>query len=427
MNLPYVSTRKQAPAVSFFDAVLRGLAPDGGLYVPEYFPQLPANWHENATYTDLAVQFIAPYTGLSAAELRDVIGDAFHVPLPIVQLAEQRYVLELFHGPTLAFKDFGARFLARVLDHVLRERDEHALIIVATSGDTGSAVADAFAGAERIRVALVYPDGMVSDVQEQQLTTPRAGVLPLKVNGTFDDCQRLVKTMLAHDRFDGRALSGANSINIARLLPQATYYLYAAQQLLHAGLHPREVTFVVPSGNLGNVTGGILAAQSGMPTAGFVAAHNANRYFPDVLAGKLPATETLATIPTISNAMDVGVPSNYERLRSWFTTHRVPEPTAVSISEAETLHALRREYERSEYVACPHTAVGFAAADQLALEGPHIVLATAHPAKFPAPVTEALGSAPQVPTALANIPMPASVGTIDPNDAAFAAALRNWL
>lgn len=427
MSIKYVSTRTNAPAVSFFDAVLRGLAPDGGLYVPERFPSLPDNWYEAETYTDLALQLIAPYTGLTQDELRDVVGDAFHIPLPLVQLSEHRYVLELFHGPTLAFKDFGARFLARTLDHILRDRDEHALIVVATSGDTGSAVADAFAGAQRIRVALVYPGGMVSDVQEQQLITPRPGVLPIKVNGTFDDCQRLVKKMLTHDRFDDRALSGANSINIARLLPQATYYLYAAQQLLLAERNPSETMFVVPSGNLGNLTGGMLAQQSGMPTAGFVAAHNANRYFPDVLAGVLNPDATPATIPTISNAMDVGVPSNYERLRTWFAQQAMTPPQALSIDEAATLVALKNEYARSEYIACPHTAVGFAAADQRLPEAPHIVLATAHPAKFPGPVTDALGIRPPVPEALVDIPKPDAVATIEPHIDAFQWAVRNWL
>lgn len=421
--ITYQSTRG-GPAVSFAEAVVRGLAPDGGLYVPTRVA--PFSLATNEPYADLAVRWLAPYTNFTEPELAAIVGDAFDIPIPLVHVADSRYVLELFHGPTLAFKDFAARFLAKVLHHILQEQNERAVIVVATSGDTGSAVADAFAGLERVRIVLAYPRGMVSSVQEQQIITPREGVLPLAVEGTFDDCQRLVKSMLEQPTFGSWRTSAANSINVARLLPQATYYAYAAQQLAQLGLDPATVHVVVPSGNLGNIAGGLLAKQAGVPLGNFIAAHNANRFFPDVLAGTLPDDTVLATIPTVSNAMDVGVPSNYERLREWFG-NGVPAPRAISISEADTFAAMQRAHAAG-YVACPHTAVGFAAADHLLTSGePHLVLATAHPAKFPEAVTAGTGEAPAVPPALANIEAPTHVARIAPDFAVLQQVIADWL
>lgn len=424
-DIAYASTRG-APAVSFAEAVLRGLAPDGGLYLPTRIAPFTMP-KQPLSFAELALKFLAPYTNCSEQELAHIVGNAFAIPVPLVQVSTHRYVLELFHGPTFAFKDFAARFLAAMLDHVLTEQNERAVIVVATSGDTGSAVADAFAGRERIRIVLTYPAGMVSSVQEQQIVTPRTGVLPLAVRGTFDDCQRLVKTVLEQPTFGSWRTSAANSINIARLLPQATYYAYLAQQLAAAGLNPSTVPVVVPSGNLGNLAGGLLAKQAGVPLGNMIAAHNANRFFPDVLAGTLPDTAKPATIPTVSNAMDVGMPSNYERLREWFGAG-VPPPTGISISEADTLAAMHQALHTHGYLACPHTAVGFAAADALVPAGqPHVVLSTAHPAKFPEAVMAGTGTTPSVPEGLENIPAPATVAQIDPNFDALSEVLSSWL
>ncbi|RIH88832.1 threonine synthase [Calidithermus roseus] len=398
----YYSTRDpHKTPVRFEDALLKGLAPDGGLYVPDTVPTVdPANWLNARSLPELAAgvlrRWLEPEIPLSTLEA--ILHDALDFPCPLVRLSDDLFVLELFHGPTLSFKDFAARTMARLMQHFLRERGERRIILVATSGDTGSAVADGFAGQDNIEVVLLYPLGKVSDVQERQLIVRRPGVRALAVKGSFDDCQRMVKEAFVDGELAHLPLSSANSINIGRLLPQALYYLWAVRQLAQHGLEPKRVNFCVPSGNLGNLTGGVLAALMGQPVHRFLAAHNANHFFPDFLAGKVEAYEFHPTIATVSNAMDVGSPSNFERLlhllgpermRAWFW--------GTTVSDEATLERMRQTHQAYGYLACPHTSVGLEAQARYRAETgdrtPLITLACAHPAKFPEAVSSALGIA----------------------------------
>ena len=326
--------------------------------------------------------------------LESIVRDALNFPVPLVQLEEELWVLELFHGPTLSFKDFGARTMARLMQHFLDRRGETRTILVATSGDTGSAVADGFAGMDNIEVVLLYPAGKVSEVQERQLVVKRGGVRSFKVEGDFDACQRLVKQAFVDPALAHLPLSSANSINIGRLLPQSLYYLWAAKE---TGLETPN--FCVPSGNLGNLTGGVFASLMGQPVHRFVAAHNANRYFPDFLSSTAEAFGFPSTVPTLSNAMDVGSPSNFERLYHLLPLERLREWLwATSVSDEVTLARMKTVYESYGYVACPHTAVGLEGVARYRAEtgdlSPTIALATAHPAKFPEAVRQALGVEP---------------------------------
>jgi len=441
----YVSTRNPGGAsVSFREALVAGLAPDGGLYVPTHVPPLPDAWRDAPSLPALATAILTPWLEETSGEqgagsgdtpplaagcspLADLLADALDVPVPLVPLAgdgwDDVHVLELFHGPTLSFKDVGARTMARLM---APPPGETLTILAATSGDTGSAVADGFAGRPGVRVVLLYPKGGVSDVQEAQLVAARDGVTALAVEGTFDDCQRMVKAAFSRPPRAGHRLSSANSINVGRLLPQMTYHAWAIAQLGDDG-----AVVVVPSGNLGNLTAGLLAAEAGLPVARFVAAHNANRGFADHLAGGPPPAAP--TVPTLSNAMDVGRPSNFERLAHLFPGRALPaRVTGQAVSDDETLATMRDVYRATGYVACPHTAVGLAAArrdresagDEGGDNAPRIVLATAHPAKFPEAVERATGRAPDVPPRLAALVGGARrVTTIPATDDALAA----WL
>lgn len=404
-GLSYASTRGEGDPVPFQEALLAGLAPDGGLYVPTVIPELDAStWREAATFPELGRHVLRTWLGdeIAREDLRAIVEDALSFPVPVVPLDgggwDGTAVLELFHGPTLSFKDFGARTMARWMDYFLRERDASLTILVATSGDTGSAVADGFAGQDRIRVVLLYPKGKVSPVQERQLIVQRPGVRALAVQGTFDDCQRMVKAAFVDDELSG--LSSANSINIGRLLPQMLYYLWAAKTV------DDDVTFCVPSGNLGNLTGGILAALSGLSVRRFVAAHNVNDFFPQFLLGE--GADFRPSIPTLSNAMDVGAPSNFERLEALLSRERMKEWIwGTSVTDEETLASMRSVYDTTGYVADPHTAVGLEAVrrfrEATGDDGPAVVLSTAHPAKFPETVGEALGFEPETPERLARL------------------------
>ncbi len=399
----FISTRGQAPAVRFDEALLQGLAPDGGLYVPERIPRLPATvWQQAASFSDMAADVLARWLqGVFSEEtVARVTTEALSFPVPLVSLGEDLYILELFHGPTLSFKDFGARTMARFAREVLRRLDERLLVLVATSGDTGSAVADGFAGLERVQVGLLYPYGQVSPVQERQLIVQRPGVHAFAVHGTFDDCQRLVKAAFADPDFARVRLSSANSINVGRLLPQMLYYIWAVA----VGAFD-EVVFCVPSGNLGNLTGGVLAALSGLPVRRFIAAHNANDFFPRFLAGEGPAFGPSRR--TLSNAMDVGAPSNFERLQALLGDAMPARIWGTSISDETTLATIRHVYETTGYLPDPHTAVGLAAArcyrEATGDRTPLVVLATAHPAKFPEVIRQALEFEPEAPEALARL------------------------
>ena len=402
----YVSTRGGGDAVPFREALLDGLAPDGGLYVPTEIPALPDDWATASDRADLGARVLAAWLP-EMANLGALVEDALSFPIPLVSLGDGVHVLELFHGPTLSFKDVGARAMARLMADALQ--GEEVTILAATSGDTGSAVADGFAGVPGVRVVLLYPKGGVSDVQEQQLIVARDGVQALAVEGTFDDCQRLVKAAFAERAPGDRRLSSANSINIGRLLPQMLYTTWALRQL------GEPATVVVPSGNLGNLTAATMAMRAGLPVTGFVAAHNANDGFVRFLDGAdAPAT---ASVPTLSNAMDVGVPSNLERLRSLFSDADLRALVhGETVTDDETLAAMRRVHDETGYVADPHTAVGLEAVRRRRADGetgPMIVLSTAHPAKFPEAVAEATGVTPSAPPRLARLwEAPTAVDTI---------------
>jgi threonine synthase len=405
-KLSFESTRGSTPRVSAAEALLRGLAPDGGLYVPAYVPPLPDHLLRGAdSIAEVGARVLPGWLAgdLSESELSQVSHDALNFPVPLVPLSGEWdgvHVLELFHGPTLSFKDFGARTMARLISRILPD-DERVTILVATSGDTGSAVADGFSGHPNIDVILLYPQGQVSEVQERQLIVRRPGVQAYAVEGTFDDCQRMVKDAFASDLFEGRRLSSANSINIGRLIPQILYYLEASR----IGNFTEAPTICVPSGNLGNLSAGVLAHLAGMPVKRFIAAHNANDFFPRFLSeGNDNYRES---IRTTSNAMDVGVPSNFERLRHLLGQEDLRSLIhGDSVSDDGTLESMRRVYEEAGYVADPHTAVGLEAVRRKIRSGdsgPFVVMSTAHPAKFPDIVEQAIDFAPETPEALASL------------------------
>mgnify|MGYP000738573813 CR=1 FL=1 len=405
--MPFVSTRATGgPVVSFEKALLDGLAPDGGLYVPTRIPAIePALWRGAGSMGDLASVVLERWVGdeFELGTLDALVRDALHFPIPLVPVAggdygEETFVLELFHGPTFSFKDFGARTMARAMAYFLRRRGRRLRILVATSGDTGSAVADGFAGLDTIDVVILYPKGKVSPIQERQLILKRPGVRALAIDGVFDDCQRLVKQAFLDPDLAAIPLSSANSINIGRLLPQMLYYLMAGAQ---GGLVAP--TFCVPSGNLGNLTAGLLAYRSGMPTRGFIAAHNENDFFPRRLAGEEAAFGP--SVATPSSAMDVGAPSNFERVQ-WLLDPAEQRRLirGERVDNAATFASMQAVYRETRYLADPHTAVGFEAVRRWRAaggEGPAIVLATAHPAKFVEIVEEALDITPAMPAGLA--------------------------
>lgn len=400
----YASTRDPQRTLVDFDTALRvGLAPDGGLYVPERIPALPPDWHHAPDLPALLDAVLRPWFGGDEAdELVAAAVDALDFALPVHPLGEDRALLELHHGPTLAFKDVAARTMARWLARSLRRRGERATVVVATSGDTGGAVADGFAGSDALSVVVLYPAGRVSPLQERQLTQPRPGVWSLAIEGDFDACQRLVKAALVDPALRPLRLSSANSINLGRLLPQASYHLWGALQLARErDVALDAVVNVVPSGNLGNLVAGLLAAAMGAPLAGFVAAHNANDMVPRLLRGEADPSDRPATVTTLSNAMDVGVPSNLERLLALFPAARTPRPlVAVAIDDDATLRRMRWAWTEHGALVCPHTAVGLEAWERVrrtrsAWDGAQgLVFATAHAAKFPEVVARALPGVP---------------------------------
>ncbi len=399
------STAHASPDVTFADALLRGLAPDGGLYLPVALPTLPpgapASW-QGLPVADIASRVLGHLVGdeLHRDAFDALVRDAFDFPSPTVPLGDGLAVLELFHGPTLAFKDFGARFLARAFGHVLAARGERATILVATSGDTGSAVALGFHGVPRVRVVVLYPAGKVSRFQEAQMATLGGNVTAVRVPGAFDDCQRLVKRAFLDPSLADLKLSSANSINIGRLLPQAVYYF--AGWLAAGGPEAGEVVFSVPSGNLGNLTAGVIAQRIGLPVGRFVTACNVNDVLPEYL--RTGAYRARPARPTLSNAMDVGDPSNFARLAALHggTLDAMRANLwGVSVGEEETRQAIRKTYEAGGYVIDPHGAVALAGAQRFRRETGErrtiVALATAHPAKFGDVIREELGFVPDLP------------------------------
>jgi threonine synthase len=407
--MPFISTRSAGAApVTLAEAVRRGLAPDGGLYVPTAISAMtPAEFEalRGRSLGEVATALIAPLVeeSFDRATLDRLMGEALDFPVPLVPLGAGRYVLELFHGPTLAFKDVGARTMARWMAAVAAGGDARPLtVLVATSGDTGGAVAQAFHRVPGTRVVVLYPHGRVSRVQEVQFTTLGDNVSAVAVEGTFDDCQRLVKAAFADTTLgETYRLTSANSINIGRLLPQMAYYAWAALQL-PAGTPPP--TMVVPSGNLGNLTAGVMAARRGVPVGHFVSATTINDPFPRYLTSGTFTPQD--AVPTLASAMDVGHPSNLERL-TWLydgDVARMREAvTGVVVTDDEVQATIRALQAEHGYIADPHTAVGWLGARKAGRhgDGPVVVLATAHPAKFPEVVEPTLGAAVALPPALA--------------------------
>lgn len=389
--MKFHSTKKKSKKFTSAEVLRKGLAPDGGLFMPDKFFRLPKEFFKSitkASFNEIAQVISKKFIKeIPERELKKIIESAFNFPVTLKQIDENLYVLELFHGPTMAFKDFGARFLARSLGYFLRGEKAVLNIIVATSGDTGSAVASGFFKVPNIRVFILYPSGKVSPLQEKQLTTYGHNITALEIKGNFDDCQRLAKQGLADTELNRQMqLSSANSINFGRLLPQAFYYFwgYARLNKLNKGQHP---IFVVPSGNFGNLTSGLFAKKMGLPIHKFIAATNSNDIVPKYLAtGKFIPQKSKQTI---SNAMDVGNPSNFARMLELYNNDYRKmgrDIIGMSITDADTRRTIQKVYEQTGYICDPHTAVGITAALRYKKTSrdkhPLIVLSTAHPAKF---------------------------------------------
>ncbi len=400
----YYSTSKQSPTVNFRDATIAGLAPDKGLYFPSEVPKYEPAFIKNIrkySNEEIAFTVIRPFVGdcIPGNLLRDIVSETVNFPFPLHTIKENIYSLELFHGPTLAFKDVGARFMSRCLSFFNREKKEKVLVLVATSGDTGGAVANGFFNVPGIDVVILYPSGKVSDFQEMQLTTLGGNVTACKVDGTFDDCQALVKQAFADDGLKSHvSLSSANSINVARWLPQQFYYLFAYQQWQHEDVPP---VFSVPSGNFGNLCAGLLAYACGLPVDHFIAACNANDAVYDYIQSGIFGAKP--TIATISNAMDVGNPSNFARLLALFNEDHVSVRkvlSAYSISDEETKATLLRVFRDRNYLLDPHGAVAFRSLELFLEEHPAkkgILLETAHPVKFQNVVQPLINEAVEIP------------------------------
>jgi threonine synthase len=400
----FTSTRGGA-SVSFTEALFRGLASDGGLYLPRGMERLDAAPSPADGSFARAALWAATRLLRGAVEggaLERIVTRALDFPVPLVPIEEGVYVLELFHGPSLAFKDVGARFMAQAMSELGDPGERPHTVLVATSGDTGSAVARAFHGLEGYRVVVLFPEAGISARQRRQMTTLGGNVMAVAVQGSFDDCQRLVKAAFADAELRRRhGLTSANSINVGRLLPQSFYYVHAAARLGWDGAPP---TFVVPSGNLGNLTAGLLGHRLGMPAERFLAASNANRTFPDYLSSG--TFRPRPSVPTVSNAMDVGDPSNFERIRVLYGDDlgRLADDVAGAwCSDDETRACIADVHARTGYVLDPHTAVAYRALQKWdgPRSGPAVVLATAHPAKFPEVVEAAIGRPLDVPEPLA--------------------------
>ncbi|MBA5778391.1 threonine synthase [Stappia sp. F7233] len=465
--MKYVSTRGEAPVLDFAEVLLTGLARDGGLYVPETWPRLDETTiagFAGKSYSDVALAVIEPFVGSAIAreDLAKLISGAYSsfghpAVTPLVQIAPNRFVLELFHGPTLAFKDVAMQLLGRLMDHVLEARGERATIVGATSGDTGGAAIEAFRGRDRTDVFILFPDGRVSPVQRRQMTTPKeANVHSLAVSGNFDDCQSILKGMFNHFSFrDQVRLAGVNSINWARIVAQVVYYFVAGVAL---GAPHRAVSFTVPTGNFGDIFAGFVAKRIGLPIDRLVIATNAN----DILARTF-ATGSYAMAgvsPTMSPSMDIQISSNFERLlfeaydRDGAAVRRLmqglgqsgsfqigsaemaamrSEFSAGRCGEDDTAATIRETLAETGYLVDPHTATGVKVAKEQGESAvPMVVLGTAHPAKFPDAVEKACGVRPGLPARLEHIltdeermtVLPADQGVIEDHVARFARAVR---
>lgn len=390
--MKFYSTNNKDLRVSFQDAVFNSLPQDKGLYMPELIPTLDPFFVKNIQQYSLQEIALTVASALieddiPKEDLKKIIEDAINFDAPVKYLDAETAVLELFHGPSYAFKDFGARFMSRVMGYFSQEGDKLLDVLVATSGDTGGAVALGFLGVEGTRVTILYPKGKVSKVQEEQLTTNGQNIRALEVDGTFDDCQALVKQAFNDASLNQELrLTSANSINIARLIPQTFYYFWAYAQLKSQGVG--EVVFTVPSGNFGNIGAGLLAYKMGLPVKHFVAATNVNDTVPRFLNSG--CYEPKPSVQTLANAMDVGDPSNWVRIQDLFDNELDTLRSNISsytYDDAETKVAMRELFEKYNYVACPHTAIAYLAAKAYKTENEgeyaSVFLSTAHPCKFP--------------------------------------------
>ncbi len=447
----YISTRGQAPTLGFEDVLLAGLARDGGLYLPETFPTLPRERIAalaGRPFAEVAVEVIAPFTGgaISRERLRQLADEAYagfgHPAVtPLAQIDRNTFVLELFHGPTLAFKDVAMQLLARLMDEVLGKRGERATIVGATSGDTGGAAIEAFRGRDRVDVVILFPEGRVSDVQRRMMTTPKdANVHAVAIKGTFDDCQALVKGMFNDHAFrDRMRLSGVNSINWARIVAQVTYYFVAATAL---GAPHRPVSFTVPTGNFGDVFAGYVAKRMGLPIDRLGIASNTNDILPR--AHETGVYDMRDVVATSSPSMDIQISSNFERylfeaggrdaatlrgqMQSLAQSGRFEigkalaplrqEFEAASAGEQEVADAIRRVRRESGYLMDPHTACGFVALEKARhrCAAPDVILSTAHPAKFPDAMQAITGERPGLPARLASLMHDKERFAVLPND-----------
>lgn len=409
------STKNKNNQASLQEAVMKGLPDDNGLYMPEVIPQLNPDFIPNLSqysFLEIANEICSTLFGntIPDADLQNILQNSMTFPAPVVKLDEQKYILELFHGPSLAFKDFGARFMAQLMSYFNRGNDRELTILVATSGDTGGAVAAGFYQTPGIRVVILYPSGKVSMLQEKQLTTLGHNVSALEINGTFDDCQAMVKQAFLDKELNKKLrLSSANSINIARLIPQSFYYFEAFKQLPKEG---DPIVFCIPSGNFGNLTAGLLAAKMGLPVHHFIAATNANDVVPAYI--KSGNYQSRTSVRTLSNAMDVGNPSNFARMLDLYlgdnersTWNNLKERiSGYAFNDDQTAEVMRLVDQKYQYTLDPHGAVGYLALEEYQKEHPNtrgIILETAHPAKFLDDVEGILGHGIEVPERLAEL------------------------
>jgi len=405
------STNHQVPEVNLKEAVFKGLPDDNGLYMPEKIPALPASFFENIdklSFQDIAFEVCKALIGdeVPEKEIRSIVDDVLTFEAPVIKVEDNIYVLELFHGPTLAFKDFGARFMARLMSYFLQKEKTEIMILVATSGDTGSAVAQGFLDKAGIKVTILYPSGKVSDLQEKQLTTLGKNITALEVKGTFDDCQRMVKQAFLDKEITSKInLSSANSINISRLIPQSFYYFYAYAQAKKLG---KKVVFSVPSGNFGNICGGLIAKKMGLPIDMFVASTNVNDIMPKYINTGI--FEAKPSIATISNAMDVGNPSNYPRVIELYgkdLNALRKDVVGKAYTDEATAAAVKSVYKATGYVMDPHGAVGYLGLKEYFKESGKdatgIFLATAHPAKFIEVVNDIIEKDVEIPARLQEV------------------------
>lgn len=396
--MSYYSTNHQSPPVPLVQATLTGLAPDGGLYLPQVIPSVPTKLIEKFSslgFADIALELakILFQDDLPTDVLKKIVNESMSFPVNLKKLDNNLWVLELFHGPTLSFKDFGARFMARLTSALASNNKKTTTVMVATSGDTGSAVAAGFYRVPQVRVIILYPKGKVSPIQEQQLTTMGKNIITLEIEGTFDDCQKLVKEAFLDKQLKKRlTLTSANSINIARLLPQVFYYFYAWSKLPDK---EKPVVFSIPCGNLGNFTAGVLAKKMGLPKARLVAATNINDVFTQFI--QTGASKPRPTKQTLSNAMDVGNPNNLARIRELYQDNLAlmqKDIFSKSFTDEETIQAIKEVYKRCHYILDPHSAVAYLGLKAYARQNQestnNIFLATAHPAKFLETIERAL-------------------------------------